>query len=148
EADRGHAVAPLFKTGLRGGLHLRLLRKAEIIVGAEIDEPAAAAHAHLGALRRRDDTLFLVEAGFANARELTLKMLFERAVHVRSPSSSWTCGARPGSRATGGVLEPLDPGHAPRARDDVNPSSKSLCPIYPPASSQSPSRSLDTGSDE
>src|SRR6476646_8809519 len=87
EADRGHAVAPLFQTCLRGGLHLRLLREAEVIVGAKIDEPLAVADADLGALRRRDDALFFIEAGFANALKFALKVFLECAVHSVLSSS-------------------------------------------------------------
>ena len=70
EAHAGQAVAPLVdrRLGRRG--HGRMLRQAQVIVGAQVEHRLAVGHADGGALRRDDDALALVRAGGANARQL------------------------------------------------------------------------------
>ena len=45
EAHAGHAVAPLVERRLRRGLHVRVLRQAEVVVGAQVEHRLAVRHA-------------------------------------------------------------------------------------------------------
>src|SRR6185369_11094538 len=71
EADAREAEAALVDLALRGGDHLGVRGEAEVVVRAEVEHLALGraftlASADRGALRRRDDALFLEETGFAN----------------------------------------------------------------------------------
>ncbi len=71
---------------VRSSFDALILREAEIIVGAHIDDGLAASNANLRALRRRDHALFFVEARLANAGDLFFNVLLERAVHAYASS--------------------------------------------------------------
>jgi hypothetical protein len=60
-----------------------VLRKAQIIVRAHIDDGLAARDANLRALRRRDHALFFVEARLTNAGDLFFDVLLKLAVHAQ-----------------------------------------------------------------
>jgi hypothetical protein len=62
EAHRGHAVAVAVERGLRGLAQFFIVGEAQIVVGAEIEHPAAVG-LDLGRLHRGDDALRLEEAG-------------------------------------------------------------------------------------
>ena len=79
EAHAGQAVAPLVERRLGGCGHGRMLRQAQVIVGAQVEHRFAVGHADGGALRRDDDALALVRAGGTNARQLGFKVLLVSA---------------------------------------------------------------------
>ena len=56
EAHRSHAEAALVERLLGGGDDLRIVREAEVVVGAEVDD-LTLRHPDRRALRRGDDTL-------------------------------------------------------------------------------------------
>src|SRR5690606_32435378 len=71
EAHARHAVAKALQRLLRGGYQLGVVGKAEIIVGAQIDNVAAApADSYSRTLRRGDRPFHLVEIGGANLFKL------------------------------------------------------------------------------
>ena len=81
EPHAGQAVAPLVDSGLGGGGYRRMLRQAQIVVGAQVQHRLAVGHANGRALRRDDDALVLVRAGRANAGQLRFQMFFEFRRH-------------------------------------------------------------------
>ena len=68
EAHRGEAVAALVERRARRGEQPRVAGEPEVVVGAEVEDPAAA-HLDLRALRRLDDPLLLPGAGGADLLE-------------------------------------------------------------------------------
>jgi hypothetical protein len=63
EAHRGHAIAVAIKRLLAGLGQFRVVGKAEIVVGAEVQHPLAGRNGDLARLFRGDDALGLVEPG-------------------------------------------------------------------------------------
>ena len=81
EADGRHAVAVGVER-LLGGFHqLGVVGQAEIVVGAEIQDILAGRHLDGCLLGRRDDTFFLVQAGFTDGLELGFEILLKIVIH-------------------------------------------------------------------
>ena len=115
EAHRGHAEAERVHRRLRGGDHLGVVRKPEIVVGAEVEHlPLDAAlprgDADASALGARDQALSLEEPG-------CLDLLLRVARTWRRKASGMadlpvavgfrSDGARPDKPAGRGLVEPL-----------------------------------------
>ena len=81
EAYGGHAEAPLVHRAFGGTDQTRVVRKPEVIVGAEI-EHLPAADLNGGALGRSDDPFGLVKAGSLDFGELPLQVLLNFTVHI------------------------------------------------------------------
>ena len=80
ESDGRHAVAALVHSAL-GSLHQTLVvRQTQIVVGAEIQN-IASRDLDLGALRRLDYTLALIQPGSLDLFELLLQILLKFSVH-------------------------------------------------------------------
>ena len=76
ETHAGATVAPFVNRRLGGGGDSRMLRKTKIVVGAKIQHRLAVGHTDGGALRRDDDALVFVSAGFADLGELGFEIGF------------------------------------------------------------------------
>ena len=80
EADRGHAEAVRVEALVRGLHHLGMVARAEVVVGAHVDDRAAAGSpggnstCTLRVLRRVDDPLLLVDALALNLLQLGLRV--------------------------------------------------------------------------
>ena len=74
KAHRTHAVAVLVERLVCRGDHAGVAGKAEVVVGAEVEDFAAVLHADGGALRRDDHALVLVEPGFPDSVEFVLEI--------------------------------------------------------------------------
>jgi hypothetical protein len=71
-----------------GGLdHRGMLRKPQIVIGAEIQNPLAAGDFNAGILRRGNHAFLLVQAGFANLAQLPKNPLPHPAEHFNAPST-------------------------------------------------------------
>ena len=81
ETDGGHAVAPLVKGFAGGGGNCGMLREAEVIVRAKVQDRLAVGHTDGGALRRHDDALVFEGAGGADVFELGLYLFYEGTIH-------------------------------------------------------------------
>ena len=80
EAHARHAVATAIH-GILGSLYeARIVRKAQIVVGAEVQH-CLSAHLNGSLLRAFNQTLVLVKASFADSSQLVLKMLLKFSVH-------------------------------------------------------------------
>ena len=62
EAHARHAVSPAVECLLGGGDEPRIVREAEVVVGAEVEHLAPTGHFDRGLLGGEDDPLGLVEA--------------------------------------------------------------------------------------
>ena len=69
---------------MRGLDDRRVVGEAEVVVAAEAEQLAAALDVDVGALRRRDRKLALVEAGFPDLRERLNELVLQRSVHKAS----------------------------------------------------------------
>ena len=99
EPDRGHPVAPPVERVVRRGDHLRVVREAEVVVRAEVEQLAALGHVDVGALRRRHHELALQEAVVLELGEPAPQVVAHRSVHLRLPSSRGApCRIRPRRR--------------------------------------------------
>ena len=89
EPHRGHPVPPAVERLVRGGDHLGVVREAEVVVRAEVEQLAALLHRDVRALRRRHHQLPLEQSLVGELGEPRGQVVAQRAVHgfPRSPSS-------------------------------------------------------------
>ena len=83
ETDRRHPVAAAVHGLLRRLDQARVVREAEVVVGAEIECLGSVLEGDLGALGGADVALVLVQAGFFDGSQLLDEMLLEFSVHGR-----------------------------------------------------------------
>ena len=81
EAHRRHAEAPIVERLLGRLDQRRMVRQAEVVVGAEVDHLASARHRDRRRLRRGDDALGLVEAAVAQRLGVVAKRVEKFLVH-------------------------------------------------------------------
>src|SRR5205823_4362384 len=82
ETHRGEAVTPAVEGGMGGFDDLRMLRQAEVIIGAHIENRLAISHPDVGILGRGNNALAFESAGGANFFDLPRKMGLEGRVHI------------------------------------------------------------------
>ena len=82
EANRGHAVAPAVERVVRRRHDGRVVREAEIVVRAEVQELAATLDLDVGTLSGRHDELGLVGARRAQVGQRLCKLAAQSLVHV------------------------------------------------------------------
>jgi len=80
EAHRRHPVAPAVEGLVRGLDHRRMARKAEVVVGAQVQE-LASIDADVRALRRAHHMLGLVEPGLAHFCKAARQVVAQCSVH-------------------------------------------------------------------
>ncbi len=80
KAHAGQAVSPILQRLLRGGDDGGMIRQAEVVVRAEIEDHATG-NGDRGLLRAGNDALALIEAGLFDLGQLLLKMILHRSVH-------------------------------------------------------------------
>jgi hypothetical protein len=83
EAHARHPIAPGVQGAVRRGHQLRMAGQAEVVVGAEVQDPLRAPlHPDLGALRADDRPLFAQQPLLAHRLELARRRLCESWVHA------------------------------------------------------------------
>ena len=82
EADRRHAEAAAVHRLLGSLDQPRIVRQAEVVVGAEVQH-LAACHFDFGALGRLDDPLALVKSGRLDLCEFLPEIILDFSVHYR-----------------------------------------------------------------
>ena len=81
EPHRRHPEAPALER-VAGGLdHGRVVGEAEVVVGAEVEQPAHPLHLDVRRLGRLEDELALVEPCLPQLVELLDELLLQRSVH-------------------------------------------------------------------
>jgi hypothetical protein len=90
EAHRGQAVAMRSQRLVCGLNHGRMRGQPEVVVGTEVDDLAAIAGLHQGALGRGDDALALVKPGIPNA----LQFLAQMSIEIFAAGHGWPPGAK------------------------------------------------------
>src|SRR5258708_36960482 len=86
EPHRGNAVAVPLDALARGRHDRRMVGEPELVVGAEIEDGAAARDMDLRGLRRVDDALMLVEPARLQLRQLGVEMGQETGSHIQYPT--------------------------------------------------------------
>ena len=81
EAHRGHAVAVAVERGVRGRDDRGVIREAEVVVGAEVQDLAPVLEPDHGILRRGDHALALEEPGACELRRLRFEPIEQGLVH-------------------------------------------------------------------
>ena len=81
EPHRGHPVPPAVERLVRGGDHLGVVREAEVVVRAEVEQLAALLHRDVRALRRRHHELPLEQSLVGELGEPRGQVVAQRAVH-------------------------------------------------------------------
>ena len=81
ETHRGKAVAPSIKGRMRRGDDGRMIRKPEIVIGAEIQDRAAISGFDPGVLRSGNNAFTLQQTGGFDAAERLLQMIEECGSH-------------------------------------------------------------------
>jgi len=84
EADAAHAESALVHGLLGRGDEARVVCQAEIVVGAEVQRPAAVGKSDFGALGGTNRAFLFVQARFADGLELILQVFLEFSVHVKN----------------------------------------------------------------
>ena len=82
ETHRRHAVAAVVHGPFRGFDQPRVVRKSEVVVGAEI-KYLTTCNFDLRALRRFDDPFALVEPCSLDFSKFLLQVFFDFSVHIR-----------------------------------------------------------------
>ena len=81
EPDGAEAVAPALERGGRGGLDLRVVRQAEVVVRAQVERLAAILEPDARTLGGVDEPFLLVEPARADIGEALGEEALERGVH-------------------------------------------------------------------
>ena len=81
KAHRAHAVATVGHC-LHGTVdELAIIAQSQIIVGAKIEHFLPRFHFNISLLRRGDNSLFLIKAGFFNVGKFLIQKCFNVTVH-------------------------------------------------------------------
>ena len=91
ETHAGQAEAPFVERVLGGGDDCRVVREAEVVVGAQVEHLPAVGDGDIRVLRAGDDAFGLVEAALLDLGELLAEMGFKgdghRAIYATAPVS-------------------------------------------------------------
>src|SRR5437870_11662215 len=95
EPDAGHPITPFVERFFCRRSNCRMLRQAEIIIGAEIEDRFAVGHADHCALACSDHALAFISAGRTNFLELGRDAGVESFIHKQRSKSIKPCLEEP-----------------------------------------------------
>src|SRR5581483_11054618 len=104
EAHARQAVAPVPQRLLSSFDHSGMIRQAEIIVRAQIQDRLAARYRDLRLLWTGDHALALIETRLLDPAQLFLKMMLHRPVHGACSSVKMTAALQPSILAAADMM--------------------------------------------